>query len=408
MFDWLRSRKLKAQSNTLTTSEQLEQALHVAIQAPAKSGASVTADSAMRQATVYACVRIITASLAHLPLAVYRRKGEVRTPARDLPIYRLLHDRPNEWQTAYEFRELIAKDVELLGNGYALISRNSRKEPDELIYLPAATVAVQQDGRTLQVTYKYQKPDGQSVTLRRNEVFHLRGIGNGLFGTDPISYYRETIGDAIAQQEHGSRFFSNGAKPLGILEVAAGTSIGKEAQQALREDFNSLYSGPENAHRTAVLPGGITYKPVGISNENAQFLESRAFSRTEICGMFRVPPHKVGDLSRATFSNIEHQALEFVTDSLLPRLVRWEQAIGRDLLDDPDLFAKFNVSALLRGDFKSRQEGLQIQRRNGVISANEWRALEDFNPRDDDGGSAYIVEANMAPDTGQPEANNVP
>ena len=408
MFSRWRRKKIQAQSNTLTTSEDLAQALHAAMQGPAKSGASVTPETAMRQATVYACVRIIAESIAHLPLAVFRRDGESRTPARDLRVYHLLHDRPNEWQTSYELRELLAKDIELRGNGYARIVRNFRGEPDELLYLPADTVMAQQDSRTLAVAYQYASPDGRTVTLRRDEVWHVRGMGNGLAGMDPITCYRETVGDAIAQQEHGSRFFSNGAKPLGVLEVAAGTNIGGPAQTALREDFNTLYAGNENAHRTAVLPGGVTYKPVSISNENAQFLESRAFTRTEICGLFRVPPHKVGDLSRATFSNIEHQALEFVTDCLLPRLVRWEQAIGRDLLDDPDLFAKFNVSALLRGDFKSRQEGLQIQRRNGVISANEWRALEEFNPRTDDGGNAYIVEANMTADTGRPEDTNDP
>lgn len=400
MFAWLRRKSIRAQSNTLTTSEDLAQALSAVLHGPAKSGAAVTPDTAMRQATVYACVRIIAESIAHLPLVVYRRDGESRIPARDLRVYTLLHDRPNEWQTSYEFRELLTKDQELRGNGYARIVRNYRGEPDELIYLPSDLVRPQQDRRTLAVSYQYSQPGGKTVVLDRDEVFHIRGMGNGLVGLDPVSYYRETVGDAIAQQEHGSRFFSNGAKPLGLLEVAAGTNIGPAAQKALRDDFNLLYSGSENAHLTAVLPGGVSYKPVGISNENAQFLESRAFTRTEICGLFRVPPHKVGDLSRATFSNIEHQALEFVTDALLPRLVRWEQAIARDLLDDPALFAKFNVAALLRGDFKSRQEGLQIQRRNGVISANEWRALEEFNPRADDGGDAYIIEANMMADTG--------
>jgi len=376
------------------------------MQLQAKSGASATPETAIRHATVYACARNVAESVAHLPLAIFRRNGESRTPARDLRVYYLLHDRPNEWQTSYELRELLAKDLELRGNGYSRIIRNSMGEPEELLYLPADMVTAQQDARTLTVTYQYARPDGRTVTLRRDEVWHVRGMGNGLVGMDPITYYRETVGDAIAQQDHGSRFFSNGAKPLGLLEIAAGTNIGPEAQKALRQDFDSLYAGSENAHRTALLPGGITYKPVSISNENAQFLESRAFTRTEICGLFRMPLHKVGDLSRATFSNIEHQSLEFVTDCLLPRLVRWEQSIGRDLLNDPDLFARFNVSALLRGDFKSRQEGLQIQRRNGIISANEWRALEEFNPRTDDGGDAYIVEANMTADTGRPEGKD--
>jgi HK97 family phage portal protein len=134
---------------------------------------------------------------------------------------------------------------------------------------------------------------------------------------------------------------------------------------------------------------------------DAQYIEARKFTRSEICSIFGVPPHKIGDLERATFSNIEHQALEFVQDAVVPRCVRWEQAIHRDLLDgDPNLYAKHNVSGLLRGDAKSRNEALQIQRRNGVISANEWRAYEDLNPRPDEGGDEYIIEANMTPDDG--------
>ncbi len=399
---WFRPRN---QTNTLTTSQELEQALRTVFAGGvSKSGTNVTPETAMRQATVYACIRVIADSIAHLPLVVYRRDGEKRIPQRKKRIYQLLHDRPNEWQTSFEWRELLARDIEMRGNGYSLIVRNARGEPDELIRVHPDLMEPMQDEKTLKITYAYTKPDGRKVSLTQKEVFHVRGPGdNGLSGMDPIRYFRETIGDAISQQEHGSRFFSNGAKPLGVLEVPMGVKIGDAATAALRADFESAYSGGENAHKTAILPGGLTYKPVTISMQNAQFIESRQFSRTEIAAIFRVPPHKVGDLSRATFSNIEHQALEFVVDSLMPRLVRFEQAISRDLLNDSALFAKFNVAALLRGDFKSRQEGLQIQRRNGVVSANEWRALEDFNPRDDDGGNAYIIEANMALDDGQPE-----
>ena len=184
MFSRWRRKKIQAQSNTLTTSEDLAQALYAAMQGPAKSGASVTPETALQQATVYACVRIIAESIAHLPLAVFRRDGDSRTPARDLRVYRLLHDRPNEWQTSYELRELLAKDIELRGNGYAHIVRNARRDPDELFYLPADKVTVQQDERTLAVTYRYARPGGRTVTLRRDEVWHVRGMGNGLAGMD--------------------------------------------------------------------------------------------------------------------------------------------------------------------------------------------------------------------------------
>ena len=364
-----------------------------------KAGVSVTVDRATRVSAVYASCRAIQDPIAASPLLLYRRTGdEDEVTDRADPLFRLLRDRPNEWQTAFEFRELMQRDLLLRGNAYALIVRGRRGQVSELLRLHPDAVEPKQDQATLAVVYEYRRPDGAVVVLQRREVFHLRGLGDdGLKGASPIGWFRETIGDAIATQEHGSRFWSNGAKPLGLLVQEAGTTLSDKARKDLRDDFQSMYAGGEKAYQTAVLPAGIKYESVEINHEDAQFLDTRKLQRSEIAAMFRVPPHKIGDLERATFSNIEHQAIEFVTDTITPWAVRWEQAIHRDLLDsDPDRFVRFNLGHLLRGDFKSRQEGLQIQRRNGVISANEWRRSEEMNGRTDAGGDQYIVESNMA------------
>ena len=376
----------------------------------AYSGVNVSVTSAQRVAAVFAAGRILTDSVAQLPLGLLRRAKETRNPARDHPLYRLLHDRPNDWQTSFEWREQMQNHLVFRGNAY------SYKVPgaggiQALLPMMPDRMTVKQDPRTLDISYEYQTADGGfRQVLTADEVLHIRGPGDdGILGRNPIAVFRETIGDAIATQEHGSRFFKNGAKPLTVLERDPNVRIGEDQEKDLRADWASTYEGGENAHRTAILPQGFTVKAVGISPKDAQWIEGRKFQVTDIARIFRIPPHMLGDLERATFSNIEQQAIEFVTHSLNPWLVRWEQALNRDLLDNaPDLFFKFNTNALLRGDFKTRQEGLNIQRRAGVISANEWRALEDMNPRTDPGGDEYIVEQNMTLDDGQPEPEPTP
>lgn len=396
-----------SQPNRIETSQDLDRWLQLEAGA-SRAGSRVTVDSAQQQATVFACITILRESIAHLPLPLYVRAGERRSPDRGNPLWRILHDRPNEWQTSFEWREGLVTDVELRGNHYSLKVRGVGGRLLELLPLAADRVTPKQDPQTMRVVYEYRRPNGETIAIPRRDMLHIRQYASdGVTGKGTIQQHRETIGDALAMQEHGSRYFSNGAKPLAALTLPAGAGmdINSEPVRALRQDWDSQYAGGANAYKTAVLPDGVTVKEMSISHQDSQFLESRQYNRTEIAAIFRVPPHMVGDLSRATFSNIEHQALGFVTYTLTPRLVRIEQAIHRDLLDNvSDRFVKHNVDALLRGDFLRRQLGSQIQRRNGIINANEWREREDMNPRPDDGGAEYIVESNMAPQDGGDES----
>jgi HK97 family phage portal protein len=205
------------------------------------------------------------------------------------------------------------------------------------------------------------------------------------------------VGLAIATEQYGAKFFGNGARPGGVLEHPG---ILKDPEK-LRESWNKVYQGTRNSHKVAVLEEGMKYHSIGIAPEDAQFLETRKYQVNEICRIFRVPPHLVGDLEKATFSNIEHQSIEFVQHTIRPWLVRWEQAISRLLLDESErllYFAKFNVDGLLRGDYKSRMEGYAIGRQNGWLSTNDIRGLEDLpEVPEEQGGNDYLVNGNMIP-----------
>ena len=239
---------------------------------------------------------------------------------------------------------------------------------------------------------------GTTVNLHPSDVLHIPGLGfDGLVGYSPIAMAKNAIGMAIACEEYGAKFFANGAAPGGVLEHP-GTI---KDPQRVRESWQSTFGGSGNANKIAVLEEGMKYTPIGISPEQAQFLETRKFQINEIARIFRVPPHMVGDLEKSSFSNIEQQSLEFVKYTLEPWLMRWEQSIQRSLLLDgekPVYFVKFNVDGLLRGDYASRMQGYATARQNGWMSANDIRELENLDriPAED-GGDLYLINGNMLP-----------
>ena len=237
-----------------------------------------------------------------------------------------------------------------------------------------------------------------SVTLHPSDVLHIPGLGfDGLVGYSPIAMAKNAIGMAISCEEYGAKFFANGAAPGGVLEHP-GTI---KDPQRVRESWQSTFGGSGNANKIAVLEEGMKYTPIGISPEQAQFLETRKFQINEIARIFRVPPHMVGDLEKSSFSNIEQQSLEFVKYTLDPWVIRWEQSIQRTLLSKDEktaYFVKFNLEGLLRGDYQSRMNGYAIGRQNGWMSANDIRELENLDriPAED-GGDLYLINGNMLP-----------
>jgi len=359
------------------------------------SGKSVTAQTAIQLSTVYACVRVIAETVASLPLGVYETSAEGSSKAQDHPLYPLLHDEPNPEMTSFIFREVMLTHLLLYGNSYSQIIRTGRNKITGLYpLLPDKMVVDRDQNGTLYYTYTTR--DGTSVILDPTEVMHIPGLGfDGIMGYSPIALEKNAIGLAIASEEYGSKFFGNGARPSGILTHPNTVKNPK----ALRESWNSAYGGSANSNRVAILEEGMKFEPIAIPNNEAQFLETRKFQVDEICRIFRVPPHLVGNLEHATFSNIEHQSIDFAVHTIRPWLVRIEQAMNRSLLTDKEkggFYCSFNMDGLMRGDYKSRMEGYAIARQNGWMSANDIRELENLNPMsEEDGGNAYLVNGNM-------------
>ena len=361
------------------------------------SGQAVNERTAMTVTAVYACVRILAEAIAGLPLHVYRYKpdgGKERVMAH--PLFRLLHDAPNPEMTSFVFRETLMAHLLLWGNAYAQIIRDGRGQVLALYPLLPSRVHVERDRNTGHIVYTYVKEEGPPVPLRGEDVLHIPGLGfDGLIGYSPVAMVKNAVGLALATEEYGAAFFSNGANPGGVLEHPG---VVKNPEQ-LRESWHGQYGGSGKAHRIAVLEEGLKFHAIGIPPETAQFLQTRKFQINEIARIFRIPPHLIGDLEKATFSNIEHQSLEFVKYTLDPWVVRWEQALMQALLlpgEKRDYFIKFNLDGLLRGDYQSRMDGYATGRQNGWLSANDIRELEDMNRIPEaEGGDAYLVNGNM-------------
>jgi HK97 family phage portal protein len=252
---------------------------------------------------------------------------------------------------------------------------------------------VEQD-RLYRLKYTYSPKDASPIHLDQGDVLHIRGLSiDGFTGVSLLTWAREVIGGALGQQEHGNRLWKNGANP-GIALKHPG-KLNDEAYRRLKESWDANYSGASNSAKTVIIEEGMSIERIAMTSEDAQFIESRKFSRSEIAGITRVPPHMIGDLERATFSNIEHQDLAFVKHSLRPWLVRWEQVILRDLIRQPDLFVEFNIDGLARGDLKSRYEAYAIGRNWGWLSVNDIREKENMNPVEE--GDEYLRPLNMQP-----------
>lgn len=368
------------------------------------SGKPVNETTAMQMTAVYSCVRILSETVAGLPLHVYRYNDSGgKEKALLHPLYRLLHDEPNLEMTSFAFRETLMSHLLLWGNAYAQIIRNARGEVIGLYPLMPNKMTVDRDpsGRLF---YLYQRGAedpaaigaSSQVYLAPTDVLHIPGLGfDGLIGYSPIAMAKNAIGLAIATEEYGAKFFANGAAPSGVLEHP-GTI---KDPQRVKESWNAAYQGSANAHRIAVLEEGMKYTPIGISPEQAQFLETRKFQINEIARIFRVPPHMLADLEKSSFSNIEQQSLEFVKYTLDPWVVRWEQSMCRVLLSEsekPAYFIKFNVDGLLRGDYASRMSGYATARQNGWMSANDIRELENLDRIPPElGGDLYLINGAM-------------
>lgn len=372
------------------------------------SGANVTADTALQVSAVYACVKVIAEAIASLPLMVYRRDGDNKVVASDYPLYSLLHDAPNSYQTSFDFREMMISHLNLRGNHYARKITTGGGELKALIPMNPARMEISTEDSGIFYTYTYE--DGSQEKFPASKIWHVKNMaiscsynGNaleGIIGLSPISVARESIGLAMAANEYGARYFANNASVGMALKFPAGVRLGDNAKAFLKESLEK-YGQLENKFKSIILEDGGDLNQIGMSNEDSQFLESRQFQIEEIARIFRVPAPLIGHPTDNTmaYASAEQLFLSFATYTIRPWVVRLEQSINRYLIPERDrgkYFAEFNMSALLRGDTKSRYDAYAVARQWGWMNVDEIRALENMNQLPDGKGKIYLQPLNMA------------
>lgn len=357
---------------------------------------AVNEQTALSLTAYYAGVRVIAETMASLPFPVYRRLPQGgKDRAYDHPVYQLLNVSPNGEIGAMQWRESSAGHLNTWGNSYSEIEATRSGEILNLWPLLPNQVT---PGRSKSGAIEY-KVEGQSTPIPADKMLHFAGLGfDGLVGYSPVRLARKAIAHGLALEQFGLSFFENGARPGGI--ITSTKNLSPTAQENLRQAINDVHGGPENYAKWMFLQDGTSAQLLSVPNEDAQFLQSRAFSVTEIARILRVPPHLIGDLTRSTFSNIEHQSIDFVTHTLLPHCRRMEQEICRKLFTPAErqvYFAEHLFDALLRGDTASRYAAYATARQNGWLNVDEIRAFENMNPLPDGAGQIYLNPLNMAP-----------
>jgi len=361
-----------------------------------QAGEYVNADTAMQVAAVWACVRVISETIAALPWHVLEKvpqaNGRTRREQRDGDVAWLLKTQPNPEMAAFAFREAIIAHALLYGNGYAEIERTPDGRPQWLWLITPDRVTPERM-TTGGLQYRVNNGGGNDTIIAARDMFHVHGLAfDGLTGYSPVAVAARSLGLSMALEKFGANFFANGAHPGAVLEHPG--KLTPEAHKNLSESVKTQISG-SNALRPFILEEGMKWHPMTIPPEEAQFLESRKFQISEICRWFRVPPHMIADLERSTFSNIEHQAIEFVTHSLMPWCRRLESEADIKLFGQVNrgrMYTRIELNGLLRGDMKSRFDAYNAARH---LSLNDIRELEDLNPVE--GGDDYLAPLNMVP-----------
>ena len=354
-----------------------------------------TPRTAIQNATVYSCIRVLSHTMASVPVILYKKQGATRERAVDHPLYPLLSHSPNEFQTSHSFVSQWLNNVCLRGNFYAHIVRVNGGRIMELLPINPDLVQLKQDKR--KVYYEISE-DGAQKAYEKENILHIFDLTqDGLRGISPIDHAAQSVTLAMQAEKFGNEYFAGTSRYSGVLEVPH--ELGDEAFAILKESWNE---GAKSGG-TAILEAGTTFKPIAMTNEQSQFLDTRKYQRSEICGLYGVPPHMIGDLERATFSNIEHQSIEFVTRAILPRARAAEQAMNMRLLTEKEraqgYYVEFLLDGLLRGDALSRAQANNIYLQNGVVNPNEVRARENLNPYP--GGDVYMRPLNMSGNNGE-------
>jgi HK97 family phage portal protein len=389
-FQWPFARK----ASPLTVDQLIQrlEAVHESV-----SGISVTPENCMQAPTVHSIVTAISRRISTFPVRVLLKTTSngraVKEPQPSHPIAKLLA-RPNEWESSVSYWLDATSWLVRYGNYYAVKGRGLTGPIRRLVPLHSGAVTIEQDDDR-NIVYRVMQRSAAQREYQPFEMHHVRGPArDGLIGDSPVADVMEAIALEIAAEKFGASFFGNGAMPFVVFKYMQGFGASTEGGKRFIEQFREAFSH-RGRFRAMLLPNGVEIDdPINVQNDRAQFIETRKYQRTVIAGAFGVPVHLVGDLERGTFNNVEQQSIDFVQSVVLPYVRIFESAMERDLLTDQDrragIIIRFNIDGALRGDFKSRQEGLKIQREMGVISPNDWREMENQNPiSEEDGGEDY-------------------
>lgn len=360
-----------------------------------QAGLEVTETTALNVMTVASCVKVLSETVAQVPLISYRRLARGKERALKHPLYSVLHDRANPLMTSFQFRLTLTSHVARWGNGYAWIERDKVDRVKALWPLAPDRMTPKLDNSGAFV-YEYNPHRGGKITYQPSDIFHVYGLGyGGLVGYSPIAIMRDAIGLAKAMEQFGSKFFKQGAKPSAVLSHP--DSLGPETRESIEKSLQQQWGGLDNHHKLIVLEEGMQLLEVGMPADDVKFLASRKFQRAEIAGWYRVPLHMIQDLERSTNNNIEHMGIEFGVYSMGPWFVNWEQAIALRLFEDdaPEYFAEFKSDGLMRGDAKSEAEAMWSRFQMGAMSPNDIREIKNENPVE--GGDQLFVPLNMVP-----------
>lgn len=343
------------------------------------SGERVTVNSALGVPAVYACVNILANGIATLPMQTFKRTRTGRNREKKHPVSKLLEKRPNPYQSPFKFKHLAETHRNLWGNAYINIDWGADGRPKGLWLLNPANTEPVVDVKNNELWYHTILPNGESAKIWHGDIIHLTALStDGVKGKSPIQVIRESIGSAQAAQKFKGSFFRNGASTTGVLKVPG--MLNSEAKEVVREEWEKANAGINNAQRVAILDAGLDYQSIQMPLKDAQFVESMKFDKTEIATFFNIPMHMVNELERATHSNIEQQAIDFIRNTLSPIYTQYQEEFTYQLFSEREMqkyYIKFNLEALLRADKKTQAEFYQIMLDKGVYSINEVRELEE-------------------------------
>ncbi len=362
------------------------------------SGVNVNVTSTYSLPAWWCAVRLISDTIASLPLHIYKRVNDSKVIATDNPLYTILHDSPNSEQTAFQLRQTMQAHLLTRGNAYMQIQRSNSGKIIALWPVHPDNIKVKKENNSIWYEFDNKK------ILSSSEILHIRGLGSdGIIGYSPIHMLKGSLGLALGEREYAASWFNNSAIPSGIL-----TSPGRLSDDAaanLKRSWSSMHKGVKQGNKFAILEEGLKFQPISLPPEQSQWIESRRFSVQDIARIFMVPVHMLGELAAgASYGSIEQSSIEYVTYCIRPWLILWEQQLDKSLLqNDPNLFCKFKVDALLRGDTSTRYNAYSIGRSNGWLSPNDIRSLEDMTPID--GGDEYLTPLNMVPLGSDQEVN---